>query len=130
MKRALIAATVYVALVFALGFAVGTFRVLFVVPRLGLLWATLAELPLMLIAAFFLCRWTMGRWVVPRDVATRLVVIAWFILLLLFLEISLGTIMFGQSLAEQAAAVMKPAGLIGLCGQLTAALLPLFVGRK
>ena len=43
MKRALIAATVYFLALFALGFILGTMRVLFVAPSIGVLRASLAE---------------------------------------------------------------------------------------
>ena len=48
MKRPLIAATIYFLMLFALGFVLGTIRVLFVAPMLGVLSATLLEVPLML----------------------------------------------------------------------------------
>jgi hypothetical protein len=53
MKRALSAAAVYFLALFALGFVLGTMRVLFVAPSIGVLRATLLEVPIMLSAAFF-----------------------------------------------------------------------------
>jgi hypothetical protein len=61
MNRALTAATVYFLTLFALGFLLGSIRVLFVAPQIGVLGATLLEVPLMLAAASFLCRWAVGR---------------------------------------------------------------------
>ena len=61
MKRASIAATVYLLALFALGFILGTIRVLlFVAPRIEVLGATLDEVPLMLTAAFFISRWQLA----------------------------------------------------------------------
>ena len=62
MKPALIAASAYFPALFALGFVFGTIRVIFVVPRIGELLATMAEVPVMLIAAYFACRWAIRRW--------------------------------------------------------------------
>ena len=53
MIRALIAGTAFFLALFALGFVLGTLRVVFVAPRFGELAATFAEVPVMLIAAFF-----------------------------------------------------------------------------
>jgi hypothetical protein len=129
MKRALIAASVYFLMLFALGFALGAIRVLAVAPRIGELAATLAEVPLMLTAAFFASRWTIARWHVPRDAAVRWAMVFWFLILLFVFETLLGTMLFGRTLAEQWPALATPAALVGLSAQIIAALLPLFVGK-
>jgi hypothetical protein len=129
MKRALSAGTAYFLALFTLGFILGTVRVLFVVPRIGLLGAVLLEVPLMLTAAFFLARWVVGRWQVPVAISARLVMALWFLVLLALFETLLGSAMFGQTLVEQWTALTTPAGLIGLTAQVIAALLPLVVGR-
>lgn len=82
MKRALIAASAYFLTLFALGFALGTIRVLAVAPRIGELAATLAEVPVMLAAAFFVCRWAIRRWQVPPGPAIRWTMVLWFLALL------------------------------------------------
>jgi hypothetical protein len=129
MKRALIAATVYFLMLFALGFALGTIRVLAVAPRIGELAATLTEVPLMLTAAYFTCRWAITRWHVPRDPAARWAMVFWFLILLFLFETLLGAMLFGRTLAEQWAALATPEGLVGLSAQIIAALLPVFVGK-
>jgi hypothetical protein len=129
MKRALTATTFYFLALFALGFVLGTIRVLFVGPQIGDLGATLLEVPLMLTAAFFLCRWAVGRWQVSPALATRWAIMLWFLVLLLLFETLLGIALFGRTLAETWAGLATPAGLVGLTAQIIAALLPLLIGR-
>jgi hypothetical protein len=130
MKRALTAATVYFLMLFALGFALGTIRVLLVAPQIGVLGATLMEVPLMLIAAFLMCLWTVGRWHVPPGLATRGAMTLWFLVLLVLFETLVGVALFGRTLAGTWAGLATPAGLIGLTAQAIAALLPVVVGRN
>jgi hypothetical protein len=54
------AAIIYFAVVFGIGFVLGTIRVLWVVARLGVRNAELLEQPLMLIAVFLTAKW-IGR---------------------------------------------------------------------
>lgn len=129
LKRALIAGTAYFLALFALGFVLGTIRVLFVAPHFGQFAATFAEVPVMLTAAFFACRWATGRWQVPRTIAIRWAMVLWFLALLLLFETLLGTTLFARTVAEQWAALATPAGLLGLSAQILAALLPLFVSK-
>ncbi len=129
MKRALTATTFYFLALFALGFVLGTIRVLFVAPEIGDLGATLLEVPLMLTAAFFLCRWAVGRWQVSPALATRWAIMLWFLVLIVLFETLLGATLFGQTLDETWAGLATAAGLVGLTAQVIAALLPLFVGR-
>jgi hypothetical protein len=130
MQRALIAASVYFLALFALGFVLGTIRVLVVAPRIGEIAAVFAEVPVMLTAAYFACRWAVRRWQVPRGIAIRWAMVLWFLALLLMFEALLGSLLFGRSLADQWAAVTGPAGLLGLSAQIIAALLPVFVGKQ
>lgn len=129
MKRALIAASAYFLALFALGFVLGTIRVIFVAPLFGELAATVAEVPVMLAAAYFACRWAIQRWQVPPAIAVRFTMALWFLALLFAFEALLGASLFGRSVAEQWLALGSPAGLVGISAQITAAILPLFVGR-
>jgi hypothetical protein len=129
MTRTLISATVYFVALFALGFILGTIRVLFVVPRIGLFGATLAEVPLMLMAAFFMCRWSIERWQVPPTLSLRWAMSLWFLVLLARFETLVGVALFGRTLAGTWAGLATPAGLLGLSAQVIAAVLPLFIGR-
>lgn len=129
MNRAVSAATVYFLALFALGFILGTIRVLFVVPRFGVLGATSLEVPFMLTAGFYGCRWVVRRWQVPPALSARGAMALWFLLLLALFETLVGVALFGRTLAGTWAGLATPAGLLGLTAQVVAALLPLFVGR-
>jgi hypothetical protein len=129
LKRALVAATAYFLALFALGFVLGTIRVVFVVPRFGQLAGTFAEVPIMLTAAYVICRWTLRQWRVTRTTAIRWIMVPWFLVLLFAFEALLGLILFGRTLSEQWAALLTLAGLVGLFAQIIAALLPAFVGK-
>lgn len=130
MKRAFAAATFYFFALFALGFVLGTIRVLFVAPRIGVLGATLTEVPLILIVAFFMCRWAIGRWQVPPTLSARGSMALWFLVLLAILETLVGVALFGRTLSATWAGLATPAGLIGLTAQVIAVLLPLIVVRN
>lgn len=130
MNRPLTAATVYFLALFALGFLLGTIHVLFVAPQIGELGATLLEVPVMLGAAFFLCRWAVGCWRVSPDLAVRGAMVLWFLGLLVLFETLLGIALFGRTLGEIRAGLATLAGLVGLTAQAIAALLPLLVGRR
>ena len=129
MNRALIAGTAYFVALFALGFVLGTIRVMIVAPRFGQFAATLAEVPVMLTAAFFACRWAIRRWRVLPAIAVRWAMALCFLALLLSGEMLLGAILFERTVAEQYAAFATPAGLLGLTAQIIAALLPVFIAK-
>lgn len=114
-------------MLFALGFLLGTIRVIFVAPRIGELAATIMEVPVMLVAAYFACRWAIRRWQVPPAIAARVAMVPWFLSLLFVFEALLGLALFGRSVSEQWAAFRTPAGLVGLSAQIIASLLPLIV---
>ena len=116
-------------MLFAFGFVLGTIRVLFVVPHIGELAATIAEVPVMLTAGYFTCRWAIRRWQVPSTIAIRLAMVLWFLALLFVFEALLGATLFGRSVAEQWTALGSPSGLVGISAQIIAALLPLFVSK-
>ena len=130
LKRALFAATAFFLALFALGFVLGTIRVVFVAPRFGQLAATFAEAPLMVIAAVFVCRWAVRHWQVPRMIAIRWTMVVWFMTLLFTFETVLAAALFGRTAAGQWAALTTPAGLLGVSVQIITALLPVLVGRR
>ena len=110
LKRAMIAGTVYFLALVALGFVLGAIRVMFVAPRFGQLAATSAEVPIMLAAAFFVCRRVVLHWQVQRTSAIRWTMVVWFLALLLLFETVLGATLFARSLAEQWAGLSTAAG--------------------
>lgn len=130
MTRALIATTAYFLILFALGFVLGSMRVLLIAPRFGALAATVAEVPVMLAAGFFICRWAVRRWQVPTDPLIGWAMVLGFLVLLVLFETLLGMMLFGRTLADQSAALATSAGLVGLSAQIIAALFPVFVRRR
>jgi hypothetical protein len=129
MKRALAAGTAYATMLFALGFALGTVRVLWVAPRFGDLVAALFEIPFMLAAAWFACRWIIQRWNIACALPERLAMAAWFLILLLVFETLLGVTLFGRTFDAQHAAFASPEGMAGLAAQCIAALFALIANR-
>jgi hypothetical protein len=130
VKRALLAASVYFLALFSLGFVLGTVRVVVIAPRFGALAGTIAEVPIMLIAAFWTCRWVIRHWRVPSASVTRWAMTIWFLVLLFTFETALGAALFGRTMVQQWAALATLAGLLGLAAQIVAALLPTLVERR
>lgn len=59
--RILSTSLAYAAIVFGVGFVLGSIRVFLVVPRIGVRWAELLEAPLMLLACFLAARFIAHR---------------------------------------------------------------------
>lgn len=125
IRRGAAAGALYGAAVFGLGFVLGTVRVLWLVPRLGELAATLVELPVMLAASWWLCGRLIRRFSLPPAPVPRLAMGMTALALLLGAEAGLGLTLMGRSMVEQLAAWTAPAALIGLGGQLLFGLMPL-----
>ena len=64
MTQTIKAATAYFAIVFGIGFVLGTARVLVIIPRIGELAAVLLEVPVMLATSWFAARWCIARFAV------------------------------------------------------------------
>jgi hypothetical protein len=125
MRRAAQAGILYFAIVFALGFALGTARTLLVAPVAGETGAVLLELPLMIAASWLLCGWTLRRLSVPTRAADRIVMGAVAFALLMAAETLVGTQLIGRTAAEQLASYERPGAAIGLVAQIAFALFPL-----
>jgi hypothetical protein len=127
--RPVAAGFAYAILVFAVGFALGTVRVLFVVPRVGATIAVLFEVPVILGASWWISRRCVARFKVSRAVAARLVMgLAAFVVLMLA-EASLSVVLFGRSLTGYIATLTTLAGAIGLAAQVAFAGFPLAQAR-
>jgi hypothetical protein len=128
MKLVLLTGTVYVAAVFAAGFALGVLRTLVLVPLLGELQAVLVELPLILTIAWLVCTRILRRWPLSPPAAAAMGAIAFMLLMLA--EAGLSTLLAGRSLAEHLALYAQPPHQLGLAGQLAFALFPWMQARR
>jgi hypothetical protein len=117
----------YFALVFALGFLLGTVRTLFVqyVPGAGRLLGVLIELPVMIGAAWFLCRTIIRHFAVAATVVARAVMGGLAFVLLLLAELAVGALLFGRSPGEHFALYRDASYALGLVAQMAFALMPM-----
>jgi hypothetical protein len=113
-------AVIYFGLVFAAGFAAGLVRVLVLAPAMGAFAAVAMELPVMLAFAWFACRRVMPETGAARPIAVGILAFA----LLMIAELALAMTLGGQTLAQYLSDLAKPAGLLGLVGQMLFAAFP------
>lgn len=124
MSRALRAGAAYFAFVFALGFVMGTARVLALEPILGETRATLLELPVMLAASWGLCGWCVRRFGVPARLADRATMGAFAFALMMLAELSLSIGLMDRSGAAHFARYDEFIPALGLLAQLAFAAFP------
>ena len=125
MSRSLRAGAFYFAIVFVVGFMLGTVRVMVTDPAFGEFAAMLIEVPLILAASWVVCGWVVSRFAVPANLSSRAAMgMAAFVLLMLA-ELALSMLLFGRSFAEYVVAYREPAKQIGLISQLLFAAMPL-----
>jgi hypothetical protein len=117
------AAIAYWAVVFALGFVLGTIRVLWVIPLMGLMPATLLELPIILAASWLVAGWLVRRFGLARG-GEALVVGMLAFAILMAAECALAGVLTGQTPAQWLAGLRQPHALLGLAGQAVFALMP------
>jgi len=118
------AGAVYFAVVYAIGFLLGTARVLLLAPLVGETAAVLCETPLILLASWIAARWSSTRFGVPAKLPPRLIMGGFAFGLLILGELAVSTLIFDRSLMGTVAAYRSPAGLLGLAAQSIFALLP------
>jgi hypothetical protein len=118
---------VYFSLVFAVGFLLGTVRTLFVqdAPSAGRLLGVLIELPIMLGASWFLCRFVIRSFEVAPTVAARAAMGSLAFALLMLGELLVGALLFGRTPGEHFALYRDPSYALGLAAQIAFALMPL-----
>lgn len=121
----------YFALVFALGFLLGTLRTLFVrdAPGAGRLLGVLIELPIMLSASWCLCRVVIRRFAVASTLGARAVMGGQAFALLLLAEMAVGALLFGRTPGEHFALYKDASYALGLAAQMAFALMPLVQTR-
>jgi hypothetical protein len=117
---------VYFALVFTLGFLLGTVRTFFVrdAPSGARLLGVLIELPIMVSASWFLCRYVIRRFAVASTVVTRAVMGGLAFVLILLAELAAGALLFGRTLGEHFALYREASYALGLAAQIAFALMP------
>lgn len=125
-KSPVLAGIAYFALVFALGFLLGTVRTLFVqeAPSGGRLVGVLIELPIMLAASWFLCRYVIRRFAVAPTVVDRVVMGGLAFALLLLAELAVGALLFGRTPGEHFALYGDASYALGLAAQIAFGLMP------
>jgi hypothetical protein len=116
-------ALAYVAMVFALAFCLGVLRVLWLAPWLGELGAVLIEVPIVLAIAWIVAGAVLRRWPLVRP-GERAAMGALSFALLMGAELAIGRFVFGVPLAGLLTAMITPAGLVGLAGQIGFGLIP------
>ncbi len=116
----------YFVIVFAVAFALGTIRTLWVAPAIGATAAVLVELPLVWAASVAAAHSIVQR--APAMTRRGAIATGAFAFgLLMAAEAALAVFLFGMSIADWAAALVRLPGTIGLAGQLVFALMPLIV---
>jgi len=123
MPTILCAGAAYFAVVFAIGFALGTLRVLWTAPALGETLAVLAELPVMLAASWIVAGRVLRAYGL-RGPGPALVMGAVAFGLLMASEFLLARLAFGQSAQAWLASQLVIPGVFGLAGQLAFAVVP------
>ncbi|MEI6485437.1 MAG: hypothetical protein WCO11_04140 [Sphingomonadales bacterium] len=117
----------YFAGVFAIAFALGTVRTLWLAPVIGAMAAVAIEVPIL-----WRVSWWWGRRLLVRQpvaLGGRVVMggtaFGWLMLAELALSLA-----FGRTAGEHLALMLAPAGLLGLAGQLGFAVIPLLIGGR
>lgn len=115
----------YAVAVFAFGFALGTVRVLLLVPRLGATKSVLLEAPVILAISWIVSKVIVQRFHVrPEPVALGAMGGAAFGVLIC-LEFAVSVFIFGKAASAFFPEYGTPAGAIGLAAQIGFALFPL-----
>jgi len=129
MKETLKAGVVYFALVFAAGFVLGAIRTVWVVPRLGVRTAELAEAPIMFGISIVAARWVVRHLQVSPLRSRRLAMGCAALGLMLVAEFTLGLWMRGMTIREYFAARDPVSGAAYLLTLAAFAVIPIFAGR-
>lgn len=121
--RVIRAAASYWGVIFALGFVLGTVRVLWIAPALGLLPATALELPVMLGASWIASGWLVRRFSLAAG-SEALAAGTLAFALLMAAECALAGVLADETPGEWLAGLASPHAVLGLAGQVVFALMP------
>lgn len=127
IRRAFPAGLAYFAIVFAVGIVMGTVRELAIRPHAGEFTAVAIEAPVMLLASYLVARWLVRRFALATIFA-RLVMGEAAFALLIVAELAGWVWLRGQSLADWAAHMGTPAGLLALVLFVAFAAMPVLAG--
>lgn len=129
MREGLLAGLQYWAVIFAMGFVLGVLRQTLLVPAIGPLWATAAELPFMLGASWFWCSHLVRRGGWPAAAVQRRVMGLSAFLALMCAELTLDLLIGQRDPLAFVRNWLTAAGALGLAGQVLYGLFPLWVAR-
>jgi hypothetical protein len=130
MKRAIAAGGLYFLLIFLLGMALGTIRVLVIEPRVGAVASVLIELPFMLAASWYVCGRLIRYLSVPAALSSRAAMGGLAFVLLMGAELGLSLFAVGGTVRDHFANFAQAAPMVGLLGQLAFAAFPLVRDRR
>src|ERR1051326_3933325 len=124
MPSSILAGVAYFAIVFAVGFLLGTTRVLLIAPAIGDLPAVALDLPLMVTWSWLVSRHLLRRFADTETTARLTMGLSAFALLMLA-EFATFLLTENQPPLAWLIQFRQPAQLLGLAGQVAFALLPL-----
>lgn len=130
LLRATTAGMAYFGAVFTAGFALGTLRVLVLMPRLGEGLAVVLELPIMLALSWLACRWLIARFAVPATLIARLVMGTLAFAILMLAELGVSTFAFGRSISAHIDHYRELSAMLGLMGQIAFAMFPIIQSKN
>jgi hypothetical protein len=116
---------VYFAVVFLLGFALGSVRTVLIAPRLGETLAVVLETPVMLAVSWFVAAWCVGRFETPPTALARLAMGGVAFALLMAAELGVSLAVFHRSGSQHLAGYRSVSGAAGLAAQVAFAAIPL-----
>ena len=122
--------SVYFALVFGAGFLLGSIRVPWLVPRVGMRIAELIEMPIMFVVVLLAARWVVRRYAVPPTATLRFALGVWALGLLLFAEGFLVLGLQGLKISQYLASHDPVSGVAYIAMLGVFAAMPLLVGRR
>ena len=120
---------VYFLLVFGTGFVLGIVRTLWIVPRIGVRAAELAEMPLMLVASWAAALWVTRGFALRPSLGTRLGTGLLALALLLGAELTLTYWLLGFTLPQYLASRDRVSGTAYLVSLAAFAVMPALVRR-
>ena len=129
MKTILLRSLIYYGLVFLIGFILGTFRVLLLVPTVGEMYAELIEMPLMLIAIYYSAKFLVYRFSALPRLSAYLVIGVIALGLLLLTEFTLVLGLRGISFAQYIAARDPVSGIAYALSLCIYALMPFIISK-